>query len=93
MQAKLEELITQKNLGDALGISKATLYGLRRKGCPWVSLGNKIYFHEPIFMEWILLNCSRASDPEQAITRKEKTATEPQPTDSEMEHDFDTDIK
>jgi hypothetical protein len=48
---KLDQLISEKNLADAMGISKPSLYELRRKGLPWVSIGNKVFYYEETFMK------------------------------------------
>ncbi len=67
MVEKLElgQLISEKNLAEALGISRSSLYELRRKGLPWLSIGNKVFYHEEAFMRWILKNGKRVSDSEQ----------------------------
>ena len=62
---KLEQLISEKNLAEALGISKSSLYELRRKGLPWISIANKTFYHEETFMKWVLKNRKRVTDIEQ----------------------------
>lgn len=77
----INQLISEKNLALAIGTSRSTLYGLRRKGCPWISLGGKAFYFEPHFMEWILTNQKRGSDPwaestpEDASTSSADTST------------------
>lgn len=54
--AIITKLFSEDRLCKALGISKETLYGLRKKGCPWVELGGKPFYYEPEFMAWLLKN-------------------------------------
>ena len=68
---KIDQLISEKNLAEALGISKSSLYVLRRKGLPWVSIANKTFYHEETFMKWILENQKRVSDVGQETTPNE----------------------
>ena len=68
---RVDRLVSEKNLGEALGVSKSTLYQFRQKGLPWLKLGGKVFYHESVFMEWILDNQKRVSDPEQNITGTE----------------------
>jgi len=64
----LDQLLNEKELSKALGISRVTLYGYRKKGCPWLSIGGKAYYFEPDFTAWILKNCRRVADIEQGDT-------------------------
>ena len=59
---RLDQLISEKNLAEALGISKSSLYELRRRGLPWVTLANKTFYHEETFMKWVLKNQKRVAD-------------------------------
>jgi predicted DNA-binding transcriptional regulator AlpA len=59
---KVDQLFSEKNLAEALGVSRSTLYELRRKGCPWVSLGGRAFYYESSLMEWILKNQARVAD-------------------------------
>ena len=68
---KLDQLISENNLAEALGISKSSLYELRRKGLPWVSLANKTFYHEETFMKWVLKNQKRVVDVGQDISPAE----------------------
>jgi len=59
----LSQLISEQNLAEALGVTKSTLYQLRSKGCPYVNLAKgKIYYSEPLFMDWLLKNRLRRGD-------------------------------
>jgi len=58
----INQLISEIHMAEALGMSRSTLYGLRRKGLPWISLGGRAYFYEPTFMEWILEHQKRMAD-------------------------------
>jgi len=62
IEQTIDQLISEKNLAEALGISKSSLYQLRRKGCPWVSIGGRAFYHEPSFMSWVLSHQSRCAD-------------------------------
>ncbi len=62
MELKVDQLFSEANLAKALGVGKSTLYGLRRKGLPWVSLGGKPFYYEPDFMAWILNRLGRCAD-------------------------------
>ena len=64
----INHLIAEKNFAEALGVSKQTLLKLRQKGCPWISIGGKVYYFEPDFMKWLLENQKRVSDLKQNIT-------------------------
>lgn len=66
---RLDQLFSEKALSEALGVSRQSLYNLRQKGCPWVSLFGKAYFHGELFMRWVLENRLRAADPEQVIKK------------------------
>ena len=68
---KIDQLISEKNLAEALGVSKSSLYVLRRKGLPWLSIANKTFYHEETFMKWILENQTRVSDVGQDMTPDE----------------------
>lgn len=68
---RVDRLISEKNLAEALGVSKSTLYQFRQKGLPWLKLGGKVFYHESIFMEWVLHNQKRVSDAEQNTTTTE----------------------
>ncbi|MBM4277064.1 MAG: helix-turn-helix domain-containing protein [Deltaproteobacteria bacterium] len=67
-ELKIEQLISEKNLAEALGVSRSSLYELRRKGLPWINLANKTFYHEEAFMRWILQNRKRAADTQQDDT-------------------------
>ena len=64
----LNQIFLEKNLAEALGVSKSTLLKLRQKGCPWISIGGKVYYFEPDFMKWLLENQKRVADPSQSMT-------------------------
>lgn len=68
---KIDQLISEKNLAEALGISKSSLYVLRRRGLPWLSIANKTFYHEETFMKWILENQKRVADVGQDMTPDE----------------------
>jgi phage terminase Nu1 subunit (DNA packaging protein) len=59
---KLEQLISEKELAKALGVSRNSLRGYRQKGLPWVSMGGRPFYHEPTFMKWILQNQRRVAE-------------------------------
>jgi hypothetical protein len=71
MIPKIEELISEKALAQALGISRASLLELRHKGLPWVSIAGKVFYYEPIFMDWILKKGKRVSENGQSDTPEE----------------------
>ncbi len=58
----LDSLIKEKDLAEALSVSRETLAGWRPKGCPWLNLGGKVFYHEGEAMEWLLKNQKRVSD-------------------------------
>ena len=58
----VDQLISEKNLAEALGISKQVLYGFRQKGLPWLNIGGKVFYHEQTFMEWLLKGQKKVSD-------------------------------
>ena len=72
---KVDQLFSEKNLAEALGVSRSTLYGLRRKGVPWLSLGGRAYYFEPDFMAWILKNRKRVADLRTDTITAEQNAT------------------
>ena len=55
-QPKLHKLISENRLCKILDISKETLYGLRKKGCPWVKVGGRPFYYEDDLMNWLLKN-------------------------------------
>ena len=61
-ELRINQLIAEKDLGQTLKISREALQDLRRKGCPWVNLAGKVYYHEAKFMEWLLKNRLKISD-------------------------------
>ena len=67
---KIEELVSEKNLAEAMGISRQSLAELRRQGLPWVSIAGKVYYYEPEFMEWVLGKRKRVSDLNQTTSRQ-----------------------
>ncbi len=60
----LDSLIKEKDLAEALSVSRETLAGWRSKGCPWLNLGGKVFYHEGETMEWLLKTQKRVSDAE-----------------------------
>ena len=68
---KIEQLISEKNLAEALGISRSSLLKLRQEGLPWVSLAGKTFYHESSFMEWIMKNRIRIADVSQESVGEE----------------------
>lgn len=56
MNRSLSKLLSEDYVCKTLGVSKELLYGLRRKGCPWVELGGKPFYYEPELMAWLLKN-------------------------------------
>ncbi len=77
---KVNQLISEKKLAEALKTSKQTLYQWRRKGCPWLSIGGKAYYYEPALMAWILEKCKRVADSRRDITGEDQTDTSVDPT-------------
>lgn len=65
---RVETLILEKNLAKALGVSKDTMNKLRKEGCPYLRIGGRVFYSEPKFMEWVLANKERVSDPSQEPT-------------------------
>ena len=81
---EIGKLISEKSLMEALGISRSTLYGLRRQGLPSVRIGHSIFYHEEVFRDWILEH-NTVTEVEETITGKAQnetghdTATRPEP--------------
>ena len=71
IEIKIDQLFSEKNLAEALGISKSSLYALRRKGAPWVSLGGKAFYYEPEFMAWLISHQRRYSGMHQDNTTED----------------------
>ncbi len=63
MHMEVSQLIDEKDLAKALKISQNTLYKFRCEGCPWISIGGHVFYHEPTFMEWLLKHRTRKSQP------------------------------
>lgn len=63
--ATLEQLLSEKELAKSLGISTGGLLEYRKKGCPWVRIGKRVYYFEPDFMDWLLKSQKRVADPNQ----------------------------
>jgi phage terminase Nu1 subunit (DNA packaging protein) len=61
-EMKIEQLIREADLSKALKTSRDTLLNFRSKGCPWVSIGGRVFYHEQEFMEWLLKTQKRVSD-------------------------------
>ena len=61
-EPKVEQLLSEKNLAAALGISKQSLGNLRTAGCPYLRLGGRVYFYEPDFMTFVLTSQQRSKD-------------------------------
>jgi len=64
---KINQLIKEETLAKSLGVSKQTLYQFRKKGCPWFSIGGKAYYHQTLFMEWLLVNQERKAETDQNL--------------------------
>ena len=61
-ELKIEQLIREVELSKALKVSRQTLLEYRSKGCPWIKLGGRVFYHEPEFMAWLLKNQRRVSE-------------------------------
>lgn len=53
---RIEHLIPERILRERLSLPKEILATLRKKGLPFLDLEGKIYFHEQIFVQWVLDN-------------------------------------
>ncbi len=54
-QPSLKELLGEKQLGEILGVSKASLLKLRKeKGLPFIKIGIKTLYYEPDVMTWLI---------------------------------------
>ena len=53
-ELRIDQLIREADLSKALKVSRETLQKLRSKGCPWISIGGRVFYHEQEFMEWLL---------------------------------------
>jgi hypothetical protein len=51
---RIENLISEDVLSKVLKVSRLTLSKFRHEGCPWVKLGNRIFYHEEEFVMWLL---------------------------------------
>ncbi|TKJ40653.1 hypothetical protein CEE37_06735 [candidate division LCP-89 bacterium B3_LCP] len=49
----LAELLSTEEMETLLGVSRQTLYGLRKKGMPYVRLGQRVFYIEPNVMAWL----------------------------------------
>ena len=78
-ELKLENLISEKALSKALGISRATLLKYRSKGCPYLRIGGRVFYGEQSFMEWIMKNCARTMDSEAKGVRSAAKARQKTP--------------
>ena len=63
-ELKIEQLIREADLSKALKVGRETLQKFRLKGCPWISIGGRVFYHEPAFMDWLLKNRGMAADAE-----------------------------
>lgn len=63
----LKDLIPEKNLAEALGVSVSTLRGYRLKGCPWINVGGHAFYLESDFMEWVTTARKRVADQSQTL--------------------------
>jgi len=61
---KIEQLIREADLCKALKVSRETLLKFRSKGCPWISIGGRVFYHEQEFMEWLFKNRRVVADAE-----------------------------
>ena len=61
-ELKIEHLIREADLSKALKVSRETLLKYRSKGCPWISIGGRVFYHEQEFMEWLLKSRRMAAD-------------------------------
>ncbi len=52
--ATLSEFIPQEGLMKLLQISRKVLYVWTQKGCPYVRVGAKLFFHAPSVATWLL---------------------------------------
>jgi len=50
----LKDIITEQSLAKILDIKKETLRDHRKKGLPYIKLGNKIYFSQKSVYIWLL---------------------------------------
>lgn len=74
---RIDQLFNEKALAEALGVSRSSLRNLRNQGCPWVSLFGKAYYHGQLFMEWVLENRLRVSDPAQHDAKPQSSDKKP----------------
>lgn len=65
---KIDNLIPENALAEALKISKSSLIGLRRRGLPFVKMAGKVFYHERLFMEWVLRNLGKSETPDDTQT-------------------------
>ena len=61
MNMEMNQLIHEKDLAKALNVSQNTLYKFRSEGCPWISIGGHVFYHESTFVEWLLKHKARKS--------------------------------
>ena len=78
-ELKLENLISEKALAKALGISRAPLLKYRSKGCPYLRIGGRVFYGEQSFMEWIMKTCARTMDSEPEGVRRAAKARQKTP--------------
>ncbi len=61
-ELKIDQLIQEASLAKALKVSRETMQKYRSKGCPWISIGGRVFYHEQEFMEWLLKTQKRVAD-------------------------------
>ena len=61
MDDPLQALITEKALAESLGVSVATVRGLRGRGLPYLKVGIAVMFDVAEAVAWIRANCRRVS--------------------------------
>lgn len=49
----MEKLLTEKELCEFLGLGRTTLYRLRKKGLPFVSVGRQIRYDKEEVLKWL----------------------------------------
>ena len=54
-QPRLKDLLSEKQLAEILGVSKASMLKLRKeKGLPHIKIGIKTLYYEPDVMAWLI---------------------------------------
>ena len=56
----LNDLATEKELAQALGVGVGTLYGLRRKGLPFLKIGQTVMYDLVEVVAWLKSKCRRS---------------------------------